>query len=211
MNLPFFASFILFCIWLTFTLIHVRRNEERMDNAFWEKEALANSTRKKPLDTLSYITIPYDTLPFSLLPDQPEVAECHRLLESLREKKIVNLTGLTNTELKLTYGAPNISLLTEYDQNYTLLVRTLQKWAKLLLDAGYEEEAVTVLEFAVSTHTDVSATYRMLASIYYHKQQMDKIEHLKAVANDLHSVMRPAILRTLEQYCSAHNVQSTDP
>ncbi len=200
MKLPFFASFILFCIWLTFTLVRIRRKDEHANDAFWEREALANSTRKQSLDALSYIEIPYDTLPFSLMADNENVAECHRIIESLRDKKIVNFTGLTNTDLKLAYGAPNITLLSSYDQNYTVLVRTLQKWAELLFEAGHLDETVTILEFAVSTNTDVSASYRILASIYHDKQEPDKIELLKEVASKLQSAMRPVILRSLEQY-----------
>ena len=200
MNFPFFASFILFCIWLSFTTLRVRRKDERNCDTFWEREQRANNTRKKPLDSLAYIKIPKEILYPPLLPDDPEAADCRRILHSLQEKTVVNLTGYSNTDLKLAYGAPNLPLLTEYDQNYTLLARTLQKWADLLLHAGYREEAVAVLEYAVSTHTDISAAYRILASIYYDKQQMDKIEQLKETAGSLRSAMRPSILRTLEQY-----------
>lgn len=209
MKLPFFASFIIFCTWLTFTLVRVRRKEEHANDAFWEREALANSTRKQPLDTLPYVTIPYENLPFSIMADDENVAEYHRIMETLRDKKIVNFTGQTNTDLKLAYGAPNITLLTSYDQNYTTLVRTLQKWAELLFATGYVNETVTLLEFAVSTHTDVSATYRLLASIYHDKQEADKIEHLKEIAAGLKSAMRPAILRNLEEYSVATDTSVT--
>ena len=37
----------------------------------------------------------------------------------------MHLTGYTNTDLKLEYGAPNIKLLSAYDQRYTTLARTL--------------------------------------------------------------------------------------
>lgn len=209
MKLPFFASFIIFCTWLTFTLVRVRRKEEHANDAFWEREALANSTRKQSLDNLPYITIPYETLPFSIMTDDENVAEYHRIMETLRDKKIVNFTGQTNTDLKLAYGAPNITLLTSYDQNYTTLVRTLQKWAELLFAAGYVNETVTLLEFAVSTHTDVSATYRLLASIYHDKQEADKIELLKETAAGLKSAMRPVILRNLEEYSVATDTSVT--
>lgn len=200
MNFPFFASFILFCIWLTFTLIRSRKNSERANDNFWEREALANQTRKKSLEDLEYIIIPYDTLPFSLLLQDPEIAECHQILRSFENKKAVNLTGYSNTDLKIQYGAPNITLLTEYDQNYTILVRTLQRWADLLIKAGHREDVVPILEFAVSTRTDISATYRILASIYHDKQEVAKIEQLKQTAEELHSAMRPAILRSLDEF-----------
>lgn len=203
MKIPLFASFILFCIWLTFSIMRSRRKGERAERDFWEREALADSTRRQPLDGLSYVRIPYDTLPFTLLPDDPAladpIADCHRILNGFREKKAVNLTGISNTDLKLTYGAPNITLLTEYDENYTLLVRTMQKWADLLLKAGFEQEAVSIMEFCVETRTDISATYRTLADIYRREGAYDKIETLRETADSLLSIMRQPILRLLDE------------
>ena len=66
--------------------------------------------------------------------------ECKEILRSLSTQKIVNLTGYTNTDLKLSYGTANITCLTEYDQNYTLLVSTLQKWAEVLYRGGAKKE-----------------------------------------------------------------------
>lgn len=203
MKIPLFASLILFCIWLSFAIVRSRRKGERAEHDFWEKEALADSTRKQPLDGLIFIEIPYDALPFSFVPDDPAladaVAECHRILNGFREKKAVNLTGITNTDLKLTYGAPNITLLTEYDENYTLLVRTMQKWADLLLKADREQEAVSIMEFCIETRTDISATYRTLADIYRREGAYDKIEKLRETADSLLSIMRQPILRMLDE------------
>lgn len=291
MKFPFFASFILFGIWLTFALFRSRSRDQKADDEFWKKEALADNTRRQPLDNLAYVHIPYEALPFDLLPGaeapapsktadehaspepadghapsgtadehaspepadghtpsktadeytspepagghtpsgtadehaSPEpadghapsgtadelsviaaqIADCHRILNGFREKKAVNLTGITNTDLKLTYGAANITLLMEYDQNYTLLVRTMQKWADLLIRAGYRREAVPILEFCVETRTDISSTYRALAAIYRERGETDKIAHLREVADGLNSAMRPAILRMLDKISNA--------
>ena len=109
MKFPFFASFIVFCLWLTYEIHKSRRKEEQSAEAFWAREAEANRTRRRPLDDLSYITIPFDTLPMDTMKDDPEIADCHDTLHSLSEGPIVNLTGISNTDLKLMYGAPNIS------------------------------------------------------------------------------------------------------
>lgn len=203
MKIPLFASLILFCIWLSFSIVRSRRKGERAERDFWEKEALADRARRQPLDQLAYIEIPYDTLPFALMPDDPAlaaaVADCHRILNGFRDKKAVNLTGISNTDLKLTYGAPNITILTEYDENYTLLVRTMQKWADLLLKAGFEQEAVAVMEFCIDTRTDISATYRTLARIYRERGDQDKLRHLHETADGLLSIMRQPILRLLDE------------
>lgn len=199
MKIPLFASLILCCAWLAFAISRSRKRGEKTERDFWEREALADSTRKKPLDKLTYVELPYDALPFSILPDDPAVADCHRILNGFREKKAVNLTGISNTDLKLTYGAPNLELLTGYDENYTLLVRTMQKWADLLIKAGFTQEAVTIMEFCVETHTDISATYRTLADIYRKEGCPDKIEHLRETADSLNSIMRQPILRMLDE------------
>lgn len=200
MKLPFFASFIVFCIWLAFQLNRQKKRESRASESFWAREAAANSTRKKPLDDLEYITIPFEFLPMQTMADKEDVAECHRLLSDLSEQKIVNFTGFTNTDLKLRYGVANINLLMDYDQNYTVLVRTLQKWASLLYKEGHIEETKTILEFAVSTKTDVSTTYSLLAEIYQKTGHPEKIESLLQIAEGLHSAMKPSIVRTLKGF-----------
>ena len=73
--------------------------------------------------------------------EEGTVSECQQTLLSLSDSPIVNFTGLTNTDLKLMYGAPNIDLLMRYDQNYTTLACTLQKWADKLYGEGYVAEA----------------------------------------------------------------------
>lgn len=63
MKLPFLASFIVFIIWLSYSITRSRRAMERQEKAFWDREKQANRTRKKSLDSLAYITIPLETLP----------------------------------------------------------------------------------------------------------------------------------------------------
>ena len=134
-----------------------------------------------------------------MLNENPEVLECIGIMESLTPLKIVNLTGWTNTELKLEYGAANITALSEYDQNYTLLARTLQKWADALLEAGHDDEAVILMDFAVSTHTDISRTYCQLADYWAARGRGDKIEEMMRIAEGLRSANKGAILRHLKQ------------
>ncbi|MBQ6888233.1 MAG: hypothetical protein IJN54_12070 [Lachnospiraceae bacterium] len=199
MKLPLFASFIVFCVWVSYQLKRQRTKEARLDDSYWAREAAANNTRKKPLDDVEYITIPFDFLPMHTLAEDNKVAECHQILLSLRDQKIVNLTGLTNTDLKLRYGVANLNFLADCDQRYTSLARTLQKWASLLYEAGYTDDAKTILEFAVSTKTDVSSTYALLSDIYKKEGQSDKIESLLQIAEGLNSAMKPTIVRILQE------------
>lgn len=166
---------------------------------FWARERAANSTRRKPLDDLDYIRIPLEEFPMALLGDVPKVEDYKQIIRSLSELPIVNFTGISNTELKLRYGAPNIDLLISYDQNYTLLVRTLQQWAQALYDAGYADEAKRMLEFSVSTGTDVSGTYRLLCQIYKEQNTPEKIGSLYPIAEMLNSATQKTIVRILQE------------
>lgn len=193
------ASLIIFVL----VIFHnVRKSQNHItseEKSFWEKERLANEVRRKSLDGLDYVQIPLDRLPMELLKDDPKVAECLRIINELSLQPIVNLTGFTNTDLKLEYGTANITILTEYDQNYTLLAGTLQQWADLLYTQNHTDEVRQILEFAVSTRTDVSRSYDMLSDIYVANGQEHKINDLIATAETLNSLNRGVILRHLSQ------------
>lgn len=205
MKFPFFASFIVFCAWLGYE-IHKHRNlEKKSIDAFWEKEQKANSTRRKSLDSLDYITIPSDILTMPLQTDDTIINECLETLTELSKEPIVNLTGISNTDLKLRYGAPNINLLTTYDQRYTTLARTLQNFGKALYDNGYAKDAKTVLEFSISTHTDVSSTYKLLTTIYKEQGTPEKILSLLPIAESLNSSLKNSIIKMLEEESATHS------
>lgn len=193
------ASLIIFCMVINHNVRKSRRIQEDADRLFWDRERLANQTRRKPLDGLNYIKIPLESLPLHLLEEDEKVAECLRMIQELSLQPIVNLTGFSNTDLKLEYGTANITALTEYDQNYTLLVSTLQQWAERLYQADQTEAARTILEFAVDTRTDVSRTYDLLSDIYIKNGQRDKIPALIDTAESLNSLNRGVILRHLRE------------
>lgn len=199
MKFPILASFFIFIIVLT-RRIHLMRNHQKSEEkSFWERERAANNTRRQSLDGLNYIQIPLEKLPTHLMAEDAAVCNCVDTVRNLSALKIVNLTGYTNTDLKMEYGAANIAALSEYDQSYTLLASTLQKWADILWNADYKKEAVSIMEFALETHTDVSATYYKLAE-YYHAQGEDfRIASLIETAESLRSLNRNVIVRTLKK------------
>ena len=203
MKFPIFASLIVFCLWLKFQLKKSSKKADSLNENFWERESKANNTRRKSLENLEYITIPLDTFHLKgdisvALSDNLRFLEGLEMLEQLATQKIVNLTGYTNTDLKLQYGAPNINLLMDFDQNYTLLARTLQTLAEELFKSGYVAEAKTILEFAISTRTDISRSYFLLADIYERDCEPEKIDALINTAESLNTVMKKSIVRTLQ-------------
>jgi len=199
MKFPFLASLIVFILVLTIAIKRTSRRGKNEESSFWAREREANSTRRKSIEHLPYIQIPLERFPTSVLAEDARVLECIDILTELSSQRILNLTGYTNTDLKLEYGTANITVLTEYDQNYTLLVRTLQQWADCLIDAGYDKEASVLLEFAVSTNTDISRTYDQLADYYISIGSFGEIDRLIATAEKLHSSSKSVILRHLKE------------
>ncbi len=199
MKIPFLASLFVFLLVLGRVLKKNTQAMEKERESFWQKERAANSVRKKPLDGLEYITIPLDRLPLQTHTEDQVVQECIDTMLTLSECKIVNFTGITNTDLKLTYGTANITVLTEYDQSYTLLVTTLQKWADRLYALGDMTSAKMVLEYAVSVRSDVTGTYLMLAEIYEKQGASGRIQELSAAAEKLTTTSGKIILRKLQE------------
>lgn len=123
----FFIVTLMLVLWVSYQKHRTDRIAEAKREAFWEKERLANTTRKKDLSNLDYITIPVENLPFPETGDE-EITDIQNYLLKLSGTKIVNFTGISNTDLKLQYGAPNINLLMEFDKNYMELVRYLYRY-----------------------------------------------------------------------------------
>lgn len=199
MKLPFLASFIILLVVVSRLIRKSNRSMEEEKQAFWAKEREANNVRKKTLDNLNYVSIPLNTLPADCHSENEIIQDCLSTLHALAEEKIVNLTGITNTDLKLTYGTANITALTQYDQNFTFLVSTLQKWADKLYELEAIAEAKTVLEYAVSIESDVTKTYSMLASIYAQNGEQEKIFPLFQSAQNLSSSSGKIIVRKLKE------------
>ena len=178
---------------------HGRYDEKKMDE-YRVRELEANSTRKKSMDDLVFISLPLESFPMDIMTDDNQIKEIHETILNLSGEKILNLTGISNTDLKLKYGVANLPLLTHYDQCYTLLVKTLQSWALLLYEKGYEKECQTLLEFAIDTNTDISGTYKLLATIYVKNGEKTKFENLKSKTENLNSAMKKPIDRMLKEF-----------
>ena len=201
MNFIIISSFLIFSIVFFFALQRSKRAEKKIEQDFWERERRSNCTRKKSLDGLNYITIPEEILDMHPTCMTEEIDSCLLDLHDLSSCRIVNLTGWTNTDLKLEYGTANITILSEYDFNYTNLVTALQKLAELLHDGGDDAHAIEVLEFAVSPGTDVSKSYYLLADLYKACDTPEKIELLIRRAETIHSLMKNSIVQNLQAAC----------
>ena len=163
---------------------------------YWDREARANSVRRKDITFLDYISVEPDNLPF-IETDDIEILEYQDTIRRLSGKKILNLTNVSNTEIKEAYGVANLDTLSDYDNNYTTLVNTIVKWGRRLIDLGYTKEATAVLEYGIQIKSDASRNYYMLADLYKKSGDTDKIDGLIEVASSLNSIMKEKIIAKL--------------
>ena len=192
----FFILTLLLVLWVHYQKRRTDRSATQKSEAFWERERQANLTRKKDISHLDYITVPVQSLPFPET-NLEEITDIQRHIANLSSGKIVNFTGLSNTDLKLQYGAANINLLMEYDKNYLELVRSLYRYGKLLYDSDKKDDAMVILEYALSIKTDISANYTLLATIYKEKNEIDRINYVISCAEELTSMTKKALLANL--------------
>ena len=195
--LPYFI--ILLAIFQFFLKKNTKKHEE-LNKEFWKRERESNTVRKKDISALNYIIIP-DTLPVPVDCSDSEGNNLKTALNNFytfKDKKMLNLTGKSNTDLKAAYGAANLDALSEYDENCTQMLKSIIPLATELNKSGLTDEAAAYLEFGISCHTDITQNYIMLGEYYASKGNKDKIQHLVNVAESLHSLTKKNIISRLD-------------
>lgn len=196
MNFPFLTIIVLFA---TFTYIFMKKTSRKADmgvEKFMENERAANNVRKQPLTDLEYINVDLSKIPVVDYTDE-YIEELITRIQNLSDLKIVNLSGISNTDLKLKYGVANLPLLTEYDQNFTTLCRTLFDYGKKLSEIGEKEAAILVLEYGIACNTDLKSHYILLADLYGESMQYKKIQWLIGEAQNMKSILRDSLIKEL--------------
>lgn len=193
-----FICFIVFIIWFRVKSKQSDKANAAPEQDFWKREQEANFTRKKDISDLDYIIIPDNALPFTDTDDDEEIS-LQNNIKKLMSKKIVNLSNMTNTDIKLTYGYANLEILSEYDQNYTLLLRSLSKWGTYLYNKGDKEHSRQILEYALSIKSDITETYTTLAKIYLDMNEFQKVQSLIDNVENSGSFMKDSIAANLKR------------
>lgn len=162
---------------ITRTAANSNRYTERKTKEFLLRESEANSVRRADISNLPYLVIPFDTLPLSEVKktEHPELVD---KLKALSDAKILNLSMYTNTDLKMLYGPANLEELSICDDNYTTLIRLLDAMGDALVNANLPEDAISILEYAVSIESDITRTYTNLGRLYHESGNEEALRSL---------------------------------
>ena len=194
-----FPIFTCVCIFgITYNIIRIRtsKKDKKNEQSFWAREDQANSTQTMDISDLPYINIPIDYLPIGIM-DDPELIECENAIRELADKKILNLSNYSNTDLKLKYGAGNINILSECDDNFNTLAHLIIKWATELDRLGFLDEAITVLEYGINWESDLKVNYVLLGQLYCQRGEYSQVDELIATASKLDCKSKDGIIAAL--------------
>jgi hypothetical protein len=177
-------------------------NDQRSVNNLLRREDAANATRRKDISQLPYVNVPLDTLPLNFTVNdekkQLKIDEYVKEIHSLSEKKMLNLIGVSNTELKETYGPANLEALSIYDQTYARYIRTLYLLSDIIY-ADYPAEAAKLSEYCISIGTDISGTYELLGKYYLAHNERERFEELYQHIPDKESISGKTIINKLDR------------
>lgn len=190
-----FGCTIILIFLLRYNIKKNTKNKTETVEEFLRRELEANTTRKKDISGLDFQNVDLSWLPdISGVPDHDgEIAAVLAQLKRLDGKQFLNLAGISNTDLKLTYGAPNFPLLSTCDANFTTYMRKLYELGLRLNEAGASDAAIPVLEYAVGCGTDVGSTYRLLGSLYAQQGNAKALDALCEKAETLPDTIQNSV------------------
>lgn len=191
-------TFVLIVIGFLFFFIKRSNSQiEKKEEEFWQREKESKLTPPVDLSTIAYLNVPLDKFYFGSI-DTPEVKAMEDEITAISKKPLLNLTGKSNTELRETYGSPNLEAMKEIGDDFDKLTMVLVKYANALFDAELITETITVLEYGVLIKSDVSTTYTLLGDCYAKLGQKRRVQTLKEQVLPLGLLMGPVIIKHLD-------------
>ncbi|MBQ8914030.1 MAG: hypothetical protein IJ054_08320 [Lachnospiraceae bacterium] len=198
-----YVNYIIICATLLIgfaafrAIAYQNKKAKRSLAEFWNRESEANSVRRADISNLDYITLSFDKLPINEVKNAG-FSDIYDELIRLSEKKFINLSEYTNTDLKMMYGPANLEALSEYDNNYSQLIRLLNKLSKEFIKIDKTDAAKKVLCYSIEIGSDLSTDYEMLGKIYLDSKDTAGFKKLEEKAADINSLSKNLIISKLD-------------
>lgn len=175
--------------------------DKRSVRTYLDRESAANSVRRQDISALPYIQAPIESFPFDITLNDPkkqlQIDNYKKEILSCAQRPMLNLIGVTNTELKENYGPANLDVLATYDQNYSMYTRNLFLYAQTIYE-DYPSEAIRMLEYCIQEGTDISGIYELLGRHYKSQGNTAAFSHLYEVIPDANSISGKMIRNKLD-------------
>lgn len=165
----------------------IRRSNARSRKAhdeFWDRERESYRAPERSTEDLDFIRVP-ENLPIHISTDDPQIKEYQETLENLTKKDIINLSGISNTDIRMSYGKNNMEELSKADQRYIVLCRSLNNLSAAYMEQEHMTEAEELLEYALSIGCDISSCWTNLGRCYLLREDRDSLQKLLSRAEAL--------------------------
>lgn len=182
MHIPYFGLIMIFVTWLCYEVRKNKRSEAKNSKDFWEREREATSVRRKSTDDVKFFYIDDTVLPSECVDEESDLYDVCQRIRSYEGIKLANLSGYSNTDLKMMYGVANFNELSEADTAFTQISPLFGRLASLLYEEGRHAEAETVGEYAAKNGIHTSLVMCTLAKIYSDLGNTEKLEKLVEMA-----------------------------
>ena len=115
--LVFLICFVIFVLWMFYEQRKSQNKDKEASDAFWERERMANQTRKKDISHLPILHVEESELPV-ITTENESVLYYIDHIRKIIKSPMLDLSEYSNTDLKLAYGVGNFKVLCEYDENF---------------------------------------------------------------------------------------------
>lgn len=171
-------------------------------SSYLSREDAANAVRKQDISNLPYIKIPFDKLPLDItLNDkkkQLQIEQHQKDFRNLSNQPMLNLIGISNTQLKESYGVANLEYLAACDERYTRYIRTLYLYANTIYEE-YPAEAIQILQYSTEIGTDILGVYELLADYHISHARKDEFMKLYDLIPEKDSISGRRIIQKLDE------------
>lgn len=195
----FLIIIILFFIWFRVKLKQSAPTSSDTDDTYWEREQNANFTRKQDISSLDYLVVSTDSLPFlspDTAADNTEEALLEQEVKECMQRKMINLSDFSNTDLKEKFGFANLEELSNCEQNFTHFLRALAKWGVFLYNKRDFLRSQQIMEYSLSIDSDISTVYTTLGKIYAQTNPA-RLDELIQLADSSNLPKKSSVLKEL--------------
>lgn len=211
--MTFPVLFIWFLIAIFLFRHHMKKDtklNERASQTFWKKEQASLVVRKQSLNEEDYVKPSLDPIYFMdeayyLEHHKPELLRYQTQIEGLLKEPMVNLSHMSNTDVRLTYGTAMITTIEAYETNYNHYIKALYALGKGFYELGNQPLAKAYLEEGIHVGTDIKSHFMLLAEIYLNEKEPSKINDLIEKAQNLHSLTKNSLVHTLQDLLNTND------
>ena len=169
-TIPVFAvCFIIFIVWTQYEMKKDSKAIKKREDEFLAREYEANHTEKKDISDLPLMHIDESVIPLppdGMFTDEDDIVGYIKNLKNIIKEPMIDLSEYSNTDLKLTYGTANFTLLSQYDTNYSSFLLLLTNLARGYARRELYDLAERTYRVALESGSIKLQDYTGLAEVY---------------------------------------------